>query len=307
MFNVTVINLKEMIKYLVYLITIIFMVIGCARYFFYEEQQNHIRKISEKITGFTIEKSFVNCLDDVIPGIKKANNNLESSEIKIESNELSSEKIINKLFEVELTQYSINENIIADEEVKNDKDNSEKAVEIIEGENQMPVTTEVVTENPIIATSTDTYKNVKIKNETKYNLTQEMLEPNIEISNKNIIIFHTHTCESYTASEKYNYQPTGTYRTTDLNYTVAKVGDELTDYLNQYGFKVVHDKTYHDYPAYTGSYTRSLSTIKKIKETFDADIIIDLHRDAIGSNSNYAPTVKIGDEYAAQLMFVIRN
>ena len=34
-------------------------------------------------------------------------------------------------------------------------------------------------------------------------------------------------------------------------------------------------------------------------------MIIDLHRDAVGSNSNYAPKVKIGDEYVAQLMFVI--
>ena len=36
-----------------------------------------------------------------------------------------------------------------------------------------------------------------------------------------------------------------------------------------------------------------------------SDVIIDIHRDAIGSNSNYAPTVKIGEDYAAQLMFVI--
>ena len=37
----------------------------------------------------------------------------------------------------------------------------------------------------------------------------------------------------------------------------------------------------------------------------NAQMIIDLHRDAVGSNSNYAPKVKIGEEYAAQLMFVI--
>ena len=34
------------------------------------------------------------------------------------------------------------------------------------------------------------------------------------------------------------------------------------------------------------------------------DIILDLHRDAIADTS-YAPSVKIGDEIAAQLMFVI--
>lgn len=34
-------------------------------------------------------------------------------------------------------------------------------------------------------------------------------------------------------------------------------------------------------------------------------MVFDVHRDALGSNSAYAPKVKIGDEYAAQIMFVI--
>ena len=43
---------------------------------------------------------------------------------------------------------------------------------------------------------------------------------------------------------------------------------------------------------------------KILKENSGYDIVLDLHRDAIGDNT-YAPTVKIGEEYAAQLMFVI--
>ena len=43
---------------------------------------------------------------------------------------------------------------------------------------------------------------------------------------------------------------------------------------------------------------------KILKKNENYDIVLDLHRDAIGDNT-YAPTVKIGDEYAAQLMFVI--
>ena len=34
-------------------------------------------------------------------------------------------------------------------------------------------------------------------------------------------------------------------------------------------------------------------------------LVIDLHRDAIGSMNNYAPSVKIGEDTVAQLMFVI--
>ena len=97
----------------------------------------------------------------------------------------------------------------------------------------------------------------------------------------------------------------GNYRTTDLNYSVSRVGDELTNNLTNYGFNVKHNTTYHDYPAYTGSYNRSLVTVENILQDFSSDIIIDLHRDAIGSNSNYAPIVKIGDDIAAQIMFVM--
>ena len=63
--------------------------------------------------------------------------------------------------------------------------------------------------------------------------------------------------------------------------------------------------TYHDYPAYSGSYTRSLATIKSIVPEEYSGLVIDLHRDALGSNSGYAPRVQIGEEIAAQLMFVI--
>ncbi len=149
--------------------------------------------------------------------------------------------------------------------------------------------------------------NVKIKNGTKINLTEEIMNPeNITINNKDVLIFHTHSCESYTSSEKYPYTPTGTFRTTDLNFTVTRVGTELENQLKQYNYNVIHNTDYHDYPAYNGSYTRSLATVENILQTTPADIIIDVHRDAVGSKSDYAPTVRIGDtDEAAQIMFVI--
>ena len=79
----------------------------------------------------------------------------------------------------------------------------------------------------------------------------------------------------------------------------------MQKYLTSYGHNVIHNKTFHDYPAYTGSYGRSLKTVSGIlSQNKDTDVVIDLHRDAIGDDS-YAPKVKIGDEYAAQIMFVI--
>ena len=133
-----------------------------------------------------------------------------------------------------------------------------------------------------------------------------MMNPDgITIDNKNVIIFHTHSCESYTSSDAYSYTPTGNFRTTDLNYTVTRVGTELATQLQQYGIPTIHNTDYHDYPSYNGSYTRSLQTVENILKTTPSDIIIDLHRDAIGSRADYAPIVKIGDDVAAQIMFVI--
>ena len=52
------------------------------------------------------------------------------------------------------------------------------------------------------------YNGIKIKNETSYELTDEILNPNnLDIRKDNVTIFHTHTCESYTQSENYKYTP----------------------------------------------------------------------------------------------------
>ncbi len=103
----------------------------------------------------------------------------------------------------------------------------------------------------------------------------------------------------------YEYEATGNYRTTDLNYSVARVGTEFTNYLQEKGFNVTHNTTYHDYPAYSGSYARSLNTLEGLLEGKDTQLVFDLHRDAVGSSNEYAPTIKINDNYVAQIMFVI--
>ena len=102
----------------------------------------------------------------------------------------------------------------------------------------------------------------------------------------------------------FEYKASGNYRTTDLDKSVVRVGKELSKYLSNKGFNVTHNTTYHDYPAYSGSYSRSLETVQNLLIGEDTQIVIDLHRDAVGS-SEYAPKVKLNDQYAAQLMFVI--
>ena len=302
MFNVAVVTVKDLIKYLVGLVLAIFLLIGLTRYFSWFKDINFSVKKLNIGADTIVKKSYTEFLKDTIPGIKEVN------ETTLESQQNNEEpRALEKLLNVELAEIDVSdiENVETNtnEESLDNKEQSQEEQPIQEASTD--VSTEVVTQTPIVANPTDVYKNVQIRNQTGYVLSEDVLTPNIEINNSNIIIFHTHTCESYTPTEQNQYEASGSYRTTDLNHSVARVGDELTNYLTNYGYNVVHDKTYHDYPAYTGSYGRSLKTVEAIKQNNNADVIIDLHRDAIGSNSDYAPTVKIGDDYAAQLMFVI--
>lgn len=305
MFNVTVLKMKDIIKYLVGIIITISLVIYATRYF--SSIKNKIKEDNKKQSKIEIFQigSLTSCLDKTIPtmsNVNEENNNKENKNYleQFLKTEISSMNGIEKLEETSKAEDTKTENI-------DNEDKQETTEQVTVVSNTENVKTEVVTQNPITESYNAEYGKVKIKNQTKYSLTEEILKPDIKIDNKNILIFHTHSCESYTPSEKYQYTQTGNYRTTDLNYTVTRVGTELENYLKQYNINVQHNTSYHDYPSYTGSYTRSLNTVENMLKTIASDIIIDLHRDAIGSRPDYAPTVKIGEEYAAQIMFVIRN
>ena len=311
MFNVTVLKMKDLIKYLVGMIVTICIILYISKSLLSMRNNNEENKT--KLETFSLG-SLTSCLDQTIPTLATINeeyNKMENENEKIENKnyleeflktEISSIKGMEKLEKTNKNEKE-NKDVKKENDTKEEQQNENKN-EILLASTE-GIKTEVVTQNPISESYNVQYGKVKIKNQTTYELTEEMLTPNINIENKNILIFHTHSCESYTPSEKYTYTQTGNYRTTDLNYTVTRVGTELENYLKQYNLNVVHDTSYHDYPAYNGSYTRSLQTVENILKTSPSDIIIDLHRDAIGSRADYAPTVKIGEEYAAQIMFVI--
>ena len=303
MFNVAVFKLKDMIKYLVVMTISILLVIFATRYFYSKSKEKNISIDIGKIVDLFMSNTYLDVIETQIPIIKEAeakdvqekNQNKDYLEGFLET-EISSLKILKN---------SDKNNEVENEEIKEENQDTENKEQEEVKTAQTGVETQVVTNNPITESFNVQYGAVKLKNQTQINLTQEILTPNITIDNKNVLIFHTHSCESYTSSDLFPYTPTGNFRTTDLNYTVTRVGTELENQLKQYNIPVIHDTSYHDYPAYNGSYTKSLQTVENILKTTQADIIIDLHRDAIGSRPDYAPTVKIGDDYASQMMFVI--
>ncbi len=319
MFNVTVLKMKDILRYFLSILLIVTIIIFMGKQLGIlkeksendkaKDEEDKIQKVENKI-GFLFKNSQLQALDITIPVISNINKEYrdiskEDKEKEEENN--NKENILKGMLGIQISSIKAIENENKTEEKEklqedNNENNNNQDAEIAKA----GVETEVITKEPIKDGSNTNLGNVKIKNETNYQLTEDLVNANdLVIENKNIVLFHTHSCESYTSSEKYPYTPTGNYRTTDLNYTVTRVGTELETYLKRYNYNVIHNMDYHDYPAYNGSYTRSLKTVENILKTTPSDIIIDVHRDAIGSKSDYAPTVKIGNEEAAQLMFVI--
>ena len=307
MFNVTVLKMKDIIKYFIGIIITILIILIISKVISNKENKEEkvLNDMTKTVTSLT-KQNLLSCVDTTIPAVEALNTKVEINKEE-QKDEEKKEVTENHFFEHFLdTQISaiktINETQNTEEKIEEDNKDNTNNIE----QAQTGLGTEVITQNPIAENYNAQYGKVKIKNQTEYNLTEEMLTPDVTIDNKNVIIFHTHSCESYTSSDAYPYTPTGSYRTTDLNYTVTRVGTELENQLKQFNFNVIHNTDYHDYPAYNGSYTRSLGTVENILKDNPSDIIIDLHRDAIGSRSDYAPIVKIGEnDVAAQIMFVI--
>lgn len=134
-----------------------------------------------------------------------------------------------------------------------------------------------------------------------------LLNSDIVLTKKSdkILLYNTHTSESYSNSEKYKFEYTGTMRTTDANYNMLVIAKELSKNLTQKGFECVQNTTPHDYGTYTSAYAKSRVTVQNaLTQINGAGIMIDVHRDAAGDLS-YRPVANINGVQVAQVMLVM--
>lgn len=153
----------------------------------------------------------------------------------------------------------------------------------------------------------------QVKNETSVQnsvlIEESKNKPDFTVSfdgTPQVLIMHTHTTESFEPYERENFDSAFNYRTTDPSKNVVAIGDRIAGELEEAGIGVIHDTTIHDYPSYNGSYERSAETVKKIlEENPTIKIVLDIHRDAIGTSDNLLqPTVEIKGKKAAQIMII---
>ena len=123
-----------------------------------------------------------------------------------------------------------------------------------------------------------------------------------------VLIVHTHGSEAYTMPPGREYEASGESRTTDTNYNVVRVGDEIAEILTQHGISVIHDRSMYDYPQYNGAYDRSLAAIENYLAQYPSiTFVLDIHRDAISDSEGnpYKVISQVPEGTAAQMTFVM--
>jgi len=152
---------------------------------------------------------------------------------------------------------------------------------------------------------------MRIKNETGYYVdAAELINrgPGISLDAEGpqILIIHTHSSEAYTQAGLDRYVPSDTNRTEDTQFNIVRIGDELSGILTEHGLNVIHDRGIYDYPSYTGSYSRSAAAIEQYLESYPTiQIVLDIHRDALGSDGVVYKTMAEEDgSCASQIMLL---
>ena len=122
-----------------------------------------------------------------------------------------------------------------------------------------------------------------------------------------ILIIHTHSSEAYTQAGLDRYEPSDTNRTENTEFNIVRIGDELTEIFQEAGLNVIHDRGIYDYPSYTGSYTRSGQAIEQYLRDYPSiKIVLDIHRDALGSDDVVYKTMAEEDGVvASQIMLLV--
>ncbi|MDE7225470.1 MAG: stage II sporulation protein P, partial [Ruminococcus sp.] len=121
-----------------------------------------------------------------------------------------------------------------------------------------------------------------------------------------VLIYHTHTTESFEPFVRDNLDAVFNYRTTDSTKNMIMVGNAIQAELEAAGIGVIHVVEIHDYPSYNGSYERSRDSIVPILEQYPTiKVALDIHRDAIASETFAAqPYIEIDGKEAAQIMII---
>ena len=153
---------------------------------------------------------------------------------------------------------------------------------------------------------------VKDTSESGVDLYEELqIDPDVHVKRDGspvVLLYSTHASESFLLSDTDWYYTDDDFRSTEPDESILSVAAEAAAVIEAGGFGVIHDTTLHDYPAYSGSYDRSMETIRKNLEAYPTiQITVDVHRDAFGEDEDgtrYKPVAEVNGKDAAQIMIL---
>ncbi len=128
MFNVTVVNIKEILKYLVSITITLCLVMFVTRYFS-SLSKNEISQLE------IMQTSLLVCLDETIPGIKETNRELNNTD----EEQINKKEMLGDLLKIELAMFKQEQKIV---EIQNTVSNQVENTESDSQEEKIPQTLE---------------------------------------------------------------------------------------------------------------------------------------------------------------------
>ncbi len=158
---------------------------------------------------------------------------------------------------------------------------------------------------------TDKYGLVRVKNVNKTQINiEEKLKEKIDLSvtkdKPAVLIFHTHTTETYQILDRGFYEEGFMTRSNDKGRNMVRVGEAICEQIEKAGYKVIHDTEIYD-GKYSGAYNRSRKGVEEyLKKYPSIQIVLDIHRDAIQQNNGtkIKPVAEVNGKKAAQIMII---
>lgn len=160
---------------------------------------------------------------------------------------------------------------------------------------------------------TDWAQNAAVRNATasKSPDFEQLLSEGMQLEKFNeseplVLIYHTHTSESYLLADNGVFWNAYQTHSQEEDRNMVRIGEEIADVLESAGIRTVHDKTVYD-TQYNGAYARSREGIIELLEQYPSvQIVLDVHRDAFyySDTSRGKPVAEINGKKAAQIMII---
>ncbi|MCH5190938.1 MAG: stage II sporulation protein P [Oscillospiraceae bacterium] len=160
--------------------------------------------------------------------------------------------------------------------------------------------------------ATSVYDGIYVRNTTKNHSVDiekylsKQVWANISKDEPSVLIYHTHTTETYELLDRGFYTNERSSRSENAGENMVRIGEEICKILEQNGYKTIHDKNIYD-EQLSGAYDRSRAAVSQIiKDNPSIQVVIDIHRDSIyqKDGTRIKPVTTINGKKTAQIMII---